>query len=282
MSTSLTQVSWRSNLRAVLAIAKKDWLHFVRYPMNALFRVLQPLTWMTPIYFLGQSFAVQGENPGFAAYAGTDDYISFVILGSVLSSYVSAVFWGMGFSLKNEMDSGVLESNWMAPIPRSLLLVGQTIASLGITTVTSTSILCLAGLVFGFRVTGDALSALLVAVPMLVALYGFGFAFAGLVLIIREPNTLVDVSNFLVTGLSGSQFPVNVLPGFLLVVSLAIPLTYGYDAVRGFLLNTQTLLPIPAEIVILLVSMGVMVPAGYLVFKLVERRCRKLGTLGLH
>jgi len=28
------------------------------------------------------------------------------------------VFWGMGLSLKTEMDTGVLESNWMLPVPR--------------------------------------------------------------------------------------------------------------------------------------------------------------------
>ena len=33
---------------------------------------------------------------------------------------------------------------------------------------------------------------------------------AGLVLLLKDPTTLVDVSNFLVTQLSGSQFPVRV------------------------------------------------------------------------
>ena len=38
----------------------------------------------------------------------------------------------------------------------------------------------------------NLLSAIGVLVPMLVALYGFGFAFAALVLLIREPNALID------------------------------------------------------------------------------------------
>jgi len=281
-STHLSRVNWRSHLIAILAIAKKDWLHFLRYPLNAVFHIVQPLIWLTPVYFLGQCFSTQEGNAGFAAYSGTDDYMSFVLLGTALSSYVSAVFWGMGYSLKSEMDSGVLESNWMAPISRPLLLVGRTLASLGITTVTTAGMLFLSWLFFGFRVTGNLLSAFAVAVPMLIALYGFGFAFAALVLLIREPNTLVDISDFLVGLMAGRQFPVNVLPRFLLPISLAIPLTYGYDAVRGYLLNTRTIIPIPYEITILLVFMTIMVPGGYAVFKLVERRCRALGTLGLH
>ena len=278
----LTRTSWSSNLRAVLAVTKKDWLHFLRYPLNAVFQVIQPIIWLAPVYFLGQSFQGQDGNTGFAAYAGTGDYMSFILLGTTLSSYVSAVFWGMGYSLKTEMDSGVLESNWMAPVSRPLLLVGRTVASLGITTLTSAGMLLLGWLFFGFRVTGNLLSAVGVLVPMLVALYGFGFAFAALVLLIREPNTLIDVSDFLVGLLAGRQFPVNVLPRALLPLSLAIPLTYGYDAVRGYLLNAKTIIPLRYEILILLVSMGLMAPVGYGVFKLVERHCRRLGTLGLH
>lgn len=281
-SAHLSQVSWRSNLAAVLAIAKKDWLHQIRYPMNAIFRIIEPIIWLTPVYFLGRSFAGDGGNAGFAAYTGTGDYMSFLLLGTVLSSYIGAVLWGMGYSLKTEMDSGVLETNWMAPMSRPLMLVGRTLANVTITTVNSTCMLFVAWLVFGFRVTGSLLSAVGALAPMLVALYGFGFAFAALVLLIREPNTLIDVSNFLISLMSGSRFPVNVLPRFLLPVSLAIPLTYGFDAVRGYLLNTRTILPLQYEILILVLFMGVMVPAGYAVFKIVERRCRALGTLGFH
>ena len=281
-NTSLAQLSWRSYLRAVLAIAKKDTIMFFRYPLNALFRVVEPIAWLTPIYFLGRSFAGPGGNAGFAAYTGTADYMSFILIGTLLANYISAVFWGMGYALKTEMDSGVLESNWLMPVPRVLMLVGQTLASLAITTFNSAGLLLLAWLAFGFRASGDVLAAALPLVPMLVALYGFGFAFAALVLLMKEANTLVDVSNFVLSLLSGSQFPVSVLPRLLLPLSLAIPLTYGFDSVRGYLLGTTTLLPMQYELAILVLFMCVMVPLGFLIFKRVERHCRTLGTLSQH
>jgi ABC-2 type transport system permease protein len=180
------------------------------------------------------------------------------------------------------MDSGVLESNWLMPVPRVLMLVGQTLASLAITTFNSAGLLLLAWLAFGFRITGDTLSAALAIVPMLVALYGFGFAFAAIVLLLKDANTLVDVSDFLISLMSGSQFPVKVLPPFLLPISLAIPLTYGFDAVRAFLLGSTPLLPLGYEIAILVLFMCAMVPIGYLVFRRVERHVRTLGTLSQH
>src|SRR3954454_4168765 len=281
-SAQLSEVSWRSYIRAVLAIARKDWLHFFRYPLNALFRVIEPIAWLTPVYFLGRSFAGSSGNTGFAAYTGTADYMSFVLVGTVLASYIASVFWGMGYALKSEMDSGVLESNWLTPIPRPLMLVGQTLASLAITTVNCAAMLLLAWLLFGFQASGNLLDAALPLLLMLVALYGFGFAFASLVLLMKDANTLVDVSNFLVSMLSGSQFPVSVLPRLLLPLSLALPLTYGFDAVRAELLGTRTLLPIPYERAILVIFMCVMIPLGYLIFKRVELRCKTLGTLSQH
>ncbi len=279
---SLSRVTWRSQARAALAIARKDWLHFLRYPLNAVFRVVQPLVWLTPIYFLGQAFATADGNTGFAAYTGVEDYMSFALLGTVLSNYISAVFWGMGYSLKNEMNSGVLETNWLAPVPRPLFLVGQTLASLAITTVTNAVLLAIAWALFGFRVSGNLLGALGAVLPMLLALYGFGFAFAAVVLLMREANTLIDVSDYLVSMLSGSMFPVQALPWFLLPLSLALPLTYGYDAVRGLLLGARTIIPIGYELALLVAFMGLMVPLGYAVFRRIERRCRTLGTLGMH
>ena len=180
------------------------------------------------------------------------------------------------------MDSGVLESNWLTPIPRPLMLVGQTLASLAITTVNCAVMLLLAWLLFGFQLSGNLLAAALPLLPMLVALYGFGFAFASLVLLMKDANTLVDVSNFLVSMLSGSQFPVSVLPRLLLPLSLALPLTYGFEFGAGLPAGHHHAAAAPVragDSAAVYVHDG---SAGLLIFMRVERRCRTLGTLSQH
>src|SRR5215207_1982565 len=255
-STSLSQPSLKTQLRALYVIARKDWKVFWRYPLNAVSNIFQPIIWITPIYFMGKAFSTNGQALGFAAYSGTGDYMSFILLGTVLSNFILTVFWGMGYALKNDMDAGVLESNWLMPVSRLLILIGRTLTSLLTTAITS--------------------------LLMLVGLYGFGFAFAGIVLLMREANTLVDVSSFLVQGFSGTNFPVQSLPSWLIPIALALPLTYGLDAVRGWLLQTQTILPLRVEIVLLIVFMFLMLWFGSWVFYRVERRVRTLGTLGQH
>ena len=79
------------------------------------------------------------------------------------------------------------------------------------------------------------------------------------VLLLREANTLVDTSAFMVQVFSGTDFPVTVLPKWLLPISLLLPLTYGLDATRGFLLKTDTLFSLEVEVALLIVSMFVMV-----------------------
>jgi ABC-2 type transport system permease protein len=278
----LSQPSRRSALRALFAITGKNWRQFWRYPLNAVSQVLQPVVWLTPVYFMGQAFSVNGQAQGFAGYSGTTDYMSFILIGYALSNFINAVFWGMGYALKNDMDAGVLEANWLAPVPRPLLLIGHTLSSLAITAITSLLMLLVAAVLFGFRPTGNVLASVFTVLPMLIGLYGFGFIFAAVVLLMREANTLVDVSSFLVQIFSGADFPVTALPKWLLPVSLLLPLTYGFDAVRGWLIGTTTLLPIGAEIALLLVFMIVMIAVGLRVFARLERHVRTAGTLGAH
>ena len=280
--TTLSQPNLRTQLRALYVIARKDWKVFWRYPLNAASNIFQPIIWITPVYFMGKAFSTNGQALGFAAYSGTGDYMSFILLGTVLTNFILTVFWGMGYALKNDMDAGVLESNWLTPVPRLLILVGRTLSSLLVTAITSGIMLALGGALFGFHPNGNTLAAFLTAIPMLLGLYGFGFAFAAAVLLMREANTLVDVSSFLVQGLSGTNFPVNSLPTWLIPIALILPLTYGLDAVRGLLLQTSTLLPIPVEIAILIVFMFGMLWFGAWIFNRVERRVRTLGTLGQH
>jgi ABC-2 type transport system permease protein len=162
------------------------------------------------------------------------------------------------------------------------MLVGRTLASLGVTTVNNALILGLAWLLFDFHVSGDVLGAVLICVPFLLILYGFGFAFCALVLLMRDANVLIDTTSYTVMLLSGAQFPVQALPRVLLPVALALPLTYGLDLIRSFLLGSQTIWSRPTEIAILVLAMAITVPAGYAVFVAVDRLCRSRGTIGMH
>lgn len=275
-------MKYKYYLSVIWAIVKKDAKIFSRYPINAVFRILEPIIWITPVYFLSKSFQINGENIGFSQYTGTTDYMAFLIIGSVVGSFVSAVMWGMGFSLKDEMDRGVLESNWLTPVPLMVQLIGRSIFSLIITTINALTVAFLVWLIFGFTIGNGIIQSIMILVPLLIALYGLGFGIAALVLITNDAGNIIDVTNGTLNFLSGEQFPVTVLPRFILSVSLALPLTYGYDALRGILLDTNTIFPLNTEIGIIMGFMIVGAFLGYRILKKVEKHCKTVGNIGFH
>ena len=269
-------------LIAMKAIIKKDAKIFFRYPANAVFIIVEPIMWITPVYFLSKAFQINGENIGFSQYSGTTDYMAFLVIGSIVSSFISSVLWGMGFSLKNEMDVGVIESNWLTPIPLWAQLIGRSIFSLIMTTINALTVAFLIWIMFGFNIGNGILPAVFTLLPMLIALYGLGFGIASLVLITNNANNIIDITNFSLNMLSGESFPIIVLPRVIIPISLSLPITYGYDSIRGILLGTNTLLPIYIEQLILVGFMVVGTFLGYRILNKVEEHCRTVGNIGFH
>lgn len=272
----------KNYIAAIVAIFKKDMKIFFGYKVNAIFSILEPIIWITPVYFLSKAFQIGGKNIGFAQYTGTTDYMAFLVMGSIVGSFVSSVLWGMGFSLKNEMDVGVIESNWLTPIPLWVQLIGRSIFSLFHTTISTLIVAFLIWILFGFSINGSILSSLATLIPLLIGLYGLGFGIAALVLITNNANNIIDITNFTLNTICGSEFPITVLPRRIMTISLAIPLTYGYDSIRGILLGTKTLLPIATEQLILVIFMGISIFLGSIILNKVEKYCKTIGNIGFH
>lgn len=269
-------------MRVLLATVRREWLVFLRYPMNAVMRLVEPVMWLAPVYFLGMSFTSGGRLPGFETTTGTSNFLSFVLLGGIVGSYISAVFWGLGFAVKQQMDEGTLEAVWLTPNSRLWLLVGRSLFGVLITGLNTVSVLTMAHFLFGFTAGGPLGPALLVLIPTVVALYGFGFSYAAIVLFAREANFLTDTGSFLVQVLCGVNFPVTALPRALMVIGLALPVTYGIDLMRVLVLGTRPLVAVPIAVAILLVSAAAFVVVGIRSFAAMERRVRAAGTAGMH
>src|SRR5699024_7761389 len=226
----MSKSKFKTYMAAIIAIFKKDMKIFFSYRVNAIFSILEPIIWITPVYFLAKSFQISGKNIGFAQYTGTTDYMAFLVMGSIVGSFVSSVLWGIGFSLKNEMDVGVIESNWLTPIPLYVQLIGRSIFSLFHTTISTLIVAFLIWLLFGFSINGSILSSVATLIPLLIGLYGLGFGIAALVLVTNNANNIIDITDFTLDTICGSEFPITVLPRGIMAISLAIPLTYGYDS----------------------------------------------------
>ena len=104
----------RLESRAAWAIARKDLQIARRYRFGAIIQVFQPLyQTLIPGLLLGATFAIGGEAVGLAETAGTTDIAGYLFLGMLALNLSSAGFWGVAFSIKQELDAGTLEPGWL-------------------------------------------------------------------------------------------------------------------------------------------------------------------------
>lgn len=270
-------------LRAALAIARKDLRMWTRYPVSAAGQVFVPLyQGLIPAFLFGAAFLVDGRAVGLEATAGTADLAGFVFLGSVMAGLVSSAFWQMGFGLRNDMDLGTLEPAWLTPTRRETFVVGRALSSLPILALGQAVLLLIAYWLFRPAFSGEIVRAVPALALAVVSLVGIGYLVAAGVLLMREAGFFVDTTNFLFHSASGSGFPITVLPGALQVVSFALPTTYALDLLRHHGIGSRTLLDPTLELVLLAALALVSYPVGLRAFLAAERRVRVTGALGQH
>lgn len=280
---TLARRSLGSELRALLAVAHKEWTIFRRYPSWIVMFLVWPVLFPFGYIFSARALAGPGGASlgAFGALSGTTDYVGFIVVGSTLWMWLNMTLWDIGFNLRNEQMRGTLESNWLCPIWRGALLFGSSLTKLG----TSLIFLVIATLefqlVFGVRMTDGNLGLLLLALLLTIPIiYGIGITFASLVLRFKEANAMV----FLVRGLfmifCGLTYPLEVLPTWMQRVAGLLPLTYAIRAVRASALSDATWADVWPDLRALAIFAVALPILGLAAFYLTERRSRRAGDLG--
>src|SRR5215213_3611384 len=122
----VTQPSFVSELRAVAAIARKEWLIFRRYPSWVLSMFIWPV--LFPFGYIFTAKALGGPDgaalEAFRSLTGTADYVGFIVVGSMMWMWLNMTLWDVGMYLRSEQMHGTLESNWLCPTWRVSLMLG--------------------------------------------------------------------------------------------------------------------------------------------------------------
>jgi len=270
------------SLRILAAMFRKNALEYIRYPANLLFGLVMPIVWFVPTYFLIVSFAPDGMSAGLAAWVGQSDFFSYLPVGLVVSFVIMTIFWNVGFALKRLMDIGVLETLWACPVPRVLFIMGESLFSMARVAVELVIMLTVYRYVFGLTLPAGFAATLPYFIPFVCFMYGFGIAFAGLVLLVKDANTMVDTSSFLVQGLTGTEFPPQVMPRAVVALAMAIPITYFIDLLRVETLAITPLVSPAIERGVVFASAVIVPLIGVWFFLRVDRRMRMKGTVHIH
>jgi len=280
--SSLGKSGFLSEIQAFIAITRREWMIFRRYPSWIIALLIWPLIF--PMMYILTGRALSGpDGSGLAVFTkttGVTDFIGYIVIGTTVWMWQNIVLWDVGFSLRNEQMRGTLESNWLSPTWRFSYLLGHTgpqiISMAMFILITAIEF----GLIFGVKLHGSIWLVLLVMLASIPAVYGLGFAFASMVITLKEANAFVFLVRGLVMIFCGITFPISLLPGWMQSVAAWLPQTYMIHAMRSAAFANASLMDLWPDLKALILFGAFWLTTGYLLFTWMERRARQSGAIG--
>src|SRR5438046_3076083 len=191
------------------------------------------------ITFIAKQLATEGIVSGKQA----NDLILFLLIGTLVWAYLSAVLDDISLVVTWERWEGTIEHTLMAPVPRVAHLVGTAVFGV-LHALTRTTLIMLIALPF-FSVDlshADWGTAAVVLIVGSVSLIGLGILTGVLPLLYPERGEQMSfMAQAVVLLVSGVYYSVETLPGWLRVFSYLSPATYLLRGVRHALINGASL-----------------------------------------
>ena len=238
--------------------------------------------WGWEIAFLVYSAAGALSIALIGAQAGDPRLLLTLLVGAIFWNYLSVVFSWIAETIQIERWEGTLEYTMMAPIRRSTHLLG-----------------CVAyAMLFGLVHTAAILVAVLLFFPDIsYANANFGtvgafmvlgsFSFVGLAMIVailpllfvERGGQMAFTMQSVLLLVSGVYYSIDILPGWMQVISHLSPATYAIDGVRKGLIDGVPLTQLWGDIWPLLVMGILFIPFGLWAFGAAERYAKRTGKL---
>jgi ABC-2 type transport system permease protein len=210
-------------------------------------------------------------------------YLEFAAVGICLNMVVLLLLHQLATAIRSEQMTGTLESLLATPTKIGTMQIGTALFSLLYVPLRLGMFLALIGIVFGLHFQpGGVLPAMALMVAFLPFVWGLGIVGGGLVLAFRRGTGVIGSGVSLLGLGSGAFFPLALLPGWLRAAASWNPLAIVISGLRSALLGGAgwgALAPTMLELALLSV---VTLTVGSLIFRILLRRERRQGTLGLY
>ena len=198
--------------------------------------------WADPLVFVvyallrpvGQALILSGMYWAVAGQGASPERFAAFYLANAFHEYVVRVLIGMGWVVVEEREEyETLRNVCVSPIGLPRYLAGRSLVKFALAT---TSVVIVLGIGWAIGVRWGWLA---LALPLgLAATLFAGFLVAGLALMM--PRAAISANEGIAIGLyllCGVIFPVDLLPRGLQELSLVLPFTWWYEALRRFILG---------------------------------------------
>jgi ABC-2 type transport system permease protein len=238
--------------------------------------------WGWEVAFLVYSVAGALSIALIGADVGSDRLILSLIVGAVFWNYLSVVFSWIAETISVERWEGTLEYTMMAPVRRWTQLLGSCLYAMAYGLVHTAAMLIVLALFFP-QLNAGSMNLATAAVFMLLGSFSFvgvGMAAAILPLLYVERGAqMTFVLQSCLLLVSGVYYSIDVLPGWMQVLSHLSPATYVLDGVRQGLLEGTPVTALWGNVVPLILMGVLFIPAGLWAFARAERYAKRTGKL---
>jgi ABC-2 type transport system permease protein len=215
--------SWRSELRAIKIVWRRELIRFVNDRLRIVTALIQPLLFL---FVLGSGLQQLSSASTDGVDLKTFIYPGILCLAVMFTAMFSAA------SIVWDREFGFLREMMVAPVRRSSIVIGKCLGGATVASFQGVILLCLAGAV---DVPYDP--TLILGVFGLQLLLAFSITAFGVMVAIRikQMQTFMGLMQMVVLPmffLSGALFPVSNLPGWLAFLNRIDPLTYAVDPMR--------------------------------------------------
>jgi len=218
-----------------ITITKRNLTKLKRVPDLIVFATLSPIMFVLLfVYVFGSAIPIKGIS-----------YAEFLLPGI----FVQTVFFGStvtGSSLAEDLQKGLIDRFRSLPMAHSAVLVGRTVADIGLNIV-SVVVMSLTGLLVGWRVHTSFPKALAGFLLLLLFSFSISWVMALLGLLVRTPEVFNNASFiviFPVTFIANTFVPTSGFPSVLKVIADWNPVSSVTQAIRNLFGNTSSALPI--------------------------------------
>jgi ABC-2 type transport system permease protein len=238
--------------------------------------------WGWEIAFLIYSVAGALSISLIGADQGSPRLILLLMVGAIFWNYLSVVFSWIAETIAVERWEGTLEYTMMAPIRRWSHLFGSVLYAMVYGLVHTAAILVVLMLFFPQLPVTNANP---VTVIVFMALGSFSFVGIGMIaailplLYVERGAQMTFVLQSCLLLVSGVYYSIDVLPGWMQVLSHLSPATYVLDGVRHGLIDGAPVATLLGDVWPLLVMGAFLIPFGLWAFSRAERYAKRTGKL---
>ncbi|MGI9184975.1 MAG: ABC transporter permease [Solirubrobacteraceae bacterium] len=231
---SVPQRSWRSELRAIRIVWRRELIRFRADKLRMVTSLVQPLLFL---FVLGAGLQQLSQAGTHGVSLKTFIYPGILCIAVMFTAMFSAA------SIVWDREFGFLREMMVAPVRRSSIVIGKCLGGATVAGFQGVIVICLAGLV---NVPYDPV--LILGVFALQLLLAFAITAFGIMIAVRikQMQSFMGVMQMVVMPMffiSGALFPASGLPGWLTVLNRLDPLTYAVDPMRRLVFNHLSISP---------------------------------------